>query len=100
MLPIIKDTLRAATMRKPSSQQKSTLDKQAEQRKKILERMKNMQDQNVIFKVTIPSSQENPLAWSCISRDMCMAFASSQSKDSAQTKHLALLQKSRAKPVS
>lgn len=50
ILPIIKDTLRAATIRKPKSQ-KSTLDKQAEQRKRILERMKKIEEPGVIFKV-------------------------------------------------
>ena len=65
MLPIIKDTLCTATIRKPKSQ-KSGLDKQAEQRKKILERMKTMQEQGVIFKVpptepeSIPDSHTSP----------------------------------------
>ena len=63
MLPVIRDTLRNATIRKPKTE-KSALDRQAERRKKILEKMKKMQDQAAVFEVLICSIYrlgKNPL---------------------------------------
>ena len=57
VLPVIKDTLRWSAKLKDAESQKSALDKQAEQRKKILEKMKHKQeDMGGIFKVSLPAA--------------------------------------------